>query len=159
MQPSMRWVIVPGFAAVAVLVALVLWQGRQASLVPNELEVAVATAPSRQIGAEGGHWYDYQQAYFAEDVKAGRTVMVAVHADWCTDCRAQAPVITRLIKEPRYDAAVGYVVDFDREREFLAEHKVRTQSTLIIFKNGEEVGRAVAITSEKDIRALFEQGL
>jgi thioredoxin 1 len=159
MQPSMRWVIVPGLAAVAVLVALVLWQGQQASLAPNELEVAVATAPSRQIGAAGGQWYDYRQAYFAEDVKAGRTVVVAVHADWCSDCRVQAPIITRLMKEPAYDKAVGYVVDFDRERAFLADHKVRTQSTLIVFKNGEEVARAVAITSEKDIRALFEQGL
>lgn len=159
MQPSMRWVIVPGLAAVAVLVALVLWQGRQASLVPNELQAAIATAPVRQIGADGGQWYDYQQAYFTADLKAGRTVLVAVHADWCSDCRAQGPVITRLIKEPPYEHAVGYVVDFDSERAFLADHRVRSQSTLIIFKNGEEVGRAVGITGEKDIRALFEQGL
>ncbi len=159
MQPSMRWVIVPGFVAVAAVVAAVLWQGRQASLVPTELDAAIAAAPVRQVGADGGQWYDYQQAYFTEDMKAGRTVLVAVHADWCTDCRAQGPIITRLMKEPAYEDAVGYVVDFDSERAFLADHKVRTQSTLIIFKNGEEVGRAVAITREKDIRALFENGL
>ena len=159
MQPSMRWVIVPGLVAVAVLAAMVLWQGRQASLVPSELEAAIAAAPVRQVGADGGQWYDYQPAYFADDMKVGRTVMVAVHADWCTDCRAQGPIITRLMKEPAFEDAVGYVVNFDSERAFLADHKVRTQSTLIIFKNGEEVGRAVAITSERDIRALFENGL
>ncbi len=126
---------------------------------PNELQAAVATAPMRQVGADGGQWYDYQQAYFTADLKSGRTILVAVHANWCTDCRAQGPIITRLIKEPPYEGAVGYVVDFDSERAFLADHKVRSQSTLIIFKNGEEVGRAVGITGEKDIRTLFEHGL
>ncbi|MBM3507110.1 MAG: thioredoxin family protein [Alphaproteobacteria bacterium] len=125
---------------------------------PGHRAVSVTAAP-RQVGADGGRWYDYEPATFVQDVGSGRTVLVAVHADWCGDCAVQGPIITRLIKEPGFETAVGYVIDFDSERRFLLDHKVRTQSTLLVFRGGAEVGRAVGNTSEKDIRALFQLGL
>ncbi len=55
--------------------------------------------------------------------------------------------------------AVGYVVDFDTQIDFLFDYWVRVQSTLIVFSGGEEVGRAIAITSAESIRELFMLGL
>jgi thiol-disulfide isomerase/thioredoxin len=159
MQPSLRLVTGAALTAAAALIALLLWPGRQAVQEPESPRTVITTAAPRQIGGDGGQWYNYAPDQFVDDVRTGRTVIVAVHADWCSDCRVQGPIITRLMKEPAYANAVGYVVDFDTERRFLADHKVRTQSTLIVFRNREEVARAVAITSEKDIRALFERGL
>ena len=67
--------------------------------------------------------------------------------------------MARLLQEPKFDEVAAYVVNFDRERKFLSAHKVRQQSTLLVFKDGVEVARSVADTNEARIRALFEQGL
>ena len=59
----------------------------------------------------------------------------------------------------RFKDGIGYVVDFDTQIDFLFDYWVRVQSTLIVFSAGEEVGRAIAITSAESIRELFMLGL
>lgn len=59
----------------------------------------------------------------------------------------------------RFKDAIGDVVDFDTQIDFLFDYWVRVQSTLIVFSGGEEVGRAIAITSAESIRELFMLGL
>ena len=121
--------------------------------------LAVTAALAWSGPAAAGEWFWYHADRFAADVAAGKTVMVAVHADWCTTCRAQAPVMLDVLAEPAFENAVGYVVDFDTEIDFLFDYWVRVQSTLIVFAGGEEVGRAIAITAPDSIRALFTLGL
>ncbi len=158
MQP--RTYLLAGLGAGAAVIAAALLVFAPSGRDPTASAATKLTAAAtRQVGGEDGQWYEYEPAFFAEDLTLGRTVLVAVHADWCIDCRAQSPIMSRLMLEPEFKDAVGYIVDFDHQRKFLAEHKVRTQSTLLVFKDGHEVTRAVAITSEPAIRALFEQGL
>ena len=52
-----------------------------------------------------------------------------------------------------------FQVDFDKQKGFLQEHKVRWQSTLIVFKGKEEKGRSTGDTDPGSIRALLEKGL
>lgn len=120
---------------------------------------AIVVASSGPVDRVGGAWHPYAPAAFTGDLATHRTVLVAVHANWCTDCAAQAPILARLLNDGEFAAAAGYVVDFDKERTFLATHKVRQQSTLLVFKDGVEVARSVADTNEGRIRALFERGL
>lgn len=145
--------IVVSVLAAALVVAGALWWLAFERAAPT---VALATRTAADLGPQ---WHDYRAAEFESDLAARRTVLVAVHADWCTDCAAQAPILARLMREPRFNDTVGYVVNFDRERKFLAAHKVRQQSTLIVFKDGVEVARSVADTNEGRIRALLERGL
>ena len=118
--------------------------------------VVVVMAP---VAAFAGEWRDYEPAAFAEAQRAGETIFVAVHADWCSSCRAQKPILDALVDEPRFDDAVAFVVDFDTQRDFRAEHQVRCQTTLIVFKGEDETGRSLGDRNQDRIRALFETGL
>ena len=121
--------------------------------------LALSMAAAWTNSAAAGEWFWYDPVRFAEDLAAGKTVFVAVHADWCTTCAAQAPDMLEVIAEAPFKDAIGYVVDFDTQIDFLFDYWVRVQSTLIVFSGGEEVGRAIAITSAESIRELFMLGL
>ena len=70
---------------------------------------------------------------------AGNPVIVHVHADWCSVCRAQIPIMERVLAGPAYKNVRTVRVNFDREKRFLADYKVVRQSTILIFKGGKEV--------------------
>jgi hypothetical protein len=54
---------------------------------------------------------------------------------------------------------VVYEVDFDTAKETLRRFRVQTQSTLIVFKGKDEVGRSTGDTDPARIRALVAKGL
>ncbi len=68
------------------------------------------------------------------------------------------PLLKSLVKEKAFDNAVAYRVDFDADKEFLSEHCVRWQTTLIVFKGKKEMGRSTADLNKNTIRKLFLKG-
>jgi thioredoxin 1 len=94
---------------------------------------------------------DYSDAAFETAKASGKPVVIEFHADWCPTCRAQAPVVRSL--------ATGkftiLTVNYDGQKNVVKKFGVRRQSTLIVFKNGEEVGRAVGITSKSSVANLL----
>ena len=69
------------------------------------------------------------------------------------------PLVESLIKEKTFDEAVAYRVSFDDDKTFLRTHKVRWQTTLMVFKGVKELGRSVADLNIDSIRRLFLKGL
>jgi thiol-disulfide isomerase/thioredoxin len=110
----------------------------------------VATA----IGAWARQPFD--ATAFAQAQAAGKTILVDVYASWCPTCRQQQPIITRLQTE-RPDLVV-FTVDFDRSKDVLKRFRAQFQSTLIVFKGKEEVGRSTGDTSTESIGALVAKG-
>ena len=110
-------------------------------------------------GAVAGEWKTYEPSAFAEAQDAGRTIFVAVHADWCPTCRAQRPILESLIDEAIFEDSVAFSVDYDKQKDFLREHRVRYQATLIVFKGLAEVDRSLADLNQTSIRELFAVGL
>lgn len=96
----------------------------------------------------------FTQAAFDAVVKAGRPVLVEVHAPWCPTCKAQRPILSELTSQPRFKNLVVYEIDFDSQKDALRALRVQTQSTLIVFKGGSEVGRSVGDTNPSSIAAL-----
>ncbi len=123
------------------------------------LRLAAVVMIFAPLAAFAGDWQAYEPAAFADAQQAGETIFVAVHADWCPRCRAQRPKLETLIREPEFQGAVGFVVNYDVERDFLAQHQVRYQTTLLVFKGATETGRSLGEQNPDRIRALFETGL
>jgi hypothetical protein len=69
------------------------------------------------------------------------------------------PLLESLLKEDQFKSAVAYQVDFDGGREFKGAHRIRSQTTLIVFKGGEERGRSIADLDIDSIRKLLSKGL
>ena len=101
----------------------------------------------------------YSDAAFDSAAASGKPILVQFHADWCPTCRAQEKVINSFRYNPEYKNLVILRVDFDSEKSVLQRFGVRRQSTLIVFKNGEEVGRSVGESSPDGIKNLFNKAL
>jgi len=81
-------------------------------------------------------------------------VIVDFYADWCWPCRALAPLLERFA-----EANAGKVkvvqLDIDRDEPLSEQYGVRTIPTLIAFKDGAEVRRAVNPQSRAALDALI----
>ena len=88
-------------------------------------------------------------ASFEEAVlKSDKPVLVDFGAEWCGPCRTIGPIIEELATEYEGRAVVGKV-DVDNNQEFTAKYGVRNIPTVLMFKDGEVVGRQVGVASKK----------
>ncbi|RKS55868.1 thioredoxin [Gillisia mitskevichiae] len=84
-------------------------------------------------------------ANFEETVlKSDKPVMVDFWAAWCGPCRMVGPIIEDISKDYDGKAVVGKL-DVDANQEFAAKYGVRNIPTVLIFQNGEVVGRQVGV--------------
>ena len=84
-------------------------------------------------------------ATFEETVlKSDKPVVVDFWAAWCGPCRMVGPIIDQISEEYADKAVVGKV-DVDANQEFAAKYGVRNIPTVLVFQNGEVVGRQVGV--------------
>ena len=100
----------------------------------------------------------FTQGDFAAAQKAGKPIFVAIHASWCPTCKAQKPILSELMPEPKFKNLVYFVVDFDSQKDAVYSFGAQMQSTLIAFK-GEQTGRSVGDTDRSSIAALLNKTL
>ncbi len=96
---------------------------------------------------------------FAAAQKAGKPILVEVHASWCPICKKQIPILGGLINEPKFKDMVVLRVDFDDQKPVVREFNVQKQSTLIVYKAGKEIGRSVGDTNAVSIEALLTSAI
>lgn len=98
-------------------------------------------------------------ANFEETVlNSSKPVLVDFWAAWCGPCRMVGPIIDEISTEYADKAVVGKV-DVDANQEFAAKYGVRNIPTVLVFQNGEVVGRQVGVAPKASytdaIDALF----
>ncbi|SFI69335.1 Thioredoxin [Bosea sp. OK403] len=101
----------------------------------------------------------FTTADFAAAQKAGKPILVEIHADWCPTCKAQAPIISDLRKQARFKDLMVMRVDFDGQKDAVKRFGARTQSTLITFKGSLETGRSVGDTNSASIETLLAKAI
>ena len=119
--------------------------------------VAALAAALVALSASAAEYAEpFEQARFDAALEAGGPVLVEVSAPWCPTCRAQQAILTDLLAEPDYAAFTAFEVDFDTRKDVLRAFRAQTQSTLIVFAGGAEVGRSVGDTRPDGIAALLD---
>lgn len=96
---------------------------------------------------------------FADAQKAGKPILVAIHASWCPTCAAQKPILSELTADRKFSDLVYFVVDFDSQKDVVRQFGARSQSTLISFNGSNERGRSVGDTNHASIAALLNKSL
>jgi len=107
--------------------------------------------------ASAGEIKPFSQAEFDRLTQAGQPVVVDVSATWCPTCKAQKPILEKLMKQPAYKDVTLLTVDFDSEKSTVRALKVSMQSTLVGFKGAQEVARSVGDTTESGIEGLIQK--
>jgi thioredoxin 1 len=106
-----------------------------------------------------GELRPYDKAAFDAAIKAGQPVVVHVHADWCSTCKKQQPTLVNLVKDGSLKDGTLFIVDYDKDREFLQAYKVRSQSTILVFKGGKESARLLGTTDAEKLRTDVTKAL
>jgi len=117
---------------------------------------ALAAAVLLAFSVLGHAAQPFDDQSFKQAQAAGKTILVDVAAPWCPTCRRQRPIVEQIEKET--PNLLVYEVDFDTAKDALRHFRVRYQSTLIVFKGTEEVGRSTGETDPTRIRALIAKG-
>ena len=121
-----------------------------AAIAANTAPIALALAAETRTFDSGS---------FAAAQKAGKPILLAIHASWCPTCKAQKPILSELMAEPKFKDLIYFVVDFDTQKDAVRFFGAQMQSTLIAFKGTKETGRSVGDTERSLIAALLNKAL
>jgi thioredoxin-like negative regulator of GroEL len=100
----------------------------------------------------------FTQEALAAAQAAGQPVAVHFHADWCGTCKQQEKVLAQLKTEPGLNLTL-LVADYDKEKDLRRALKVRSQSTMVVFRGKEEKARLGGDTDPAKFRAAFKAAL
>lgn len=92
-------------------------------------------------------------AFDQEVLQASDTYLVDFWAAWCGPCRMLGPVIEEISGEGHPGLSVGKV-NVDDNQELATRYGVMSIPTVIVFKGGKEVARAVGVKSKDDLLAM-----
>ena len=127
------------------------------------LTAAVSLATPLPALAEIAKDVDYTPKALRAALADGQTVFLDFKASWCTTCAAQGRVINALRDEnPAYDQGITFMIaDWDQwgQSQIVHDLNVPRRSTLIVLRGDQELGRIVAGTAQKDIKALMDLAL
>jgi thioredoxin 1 len=105
--------------------------------------------------------FDVVEADFPEKViEASRAhpVLVDFWAEWCPPCRALTPVLEQIIRG-LHGAVRLAKVEVDENMRLAGRYRLRGFPTVILFVNGEEIGRFSGARSAQQVRAFLTEHL
>lgn len=88
-----------------------------------------------------------------EVVECEKRVLVDFWAVWCGPCRMMSPVVDEIADEEE-DVKVCKV-NVDEEPELAARFGIMSIPTLLVFDNGEVVGKSVGAVPKENVLALL----
>ena len=92
---------------------------------------------------------------FDEKIKTG-IAMVDFWAEWCGPCKMAGPVVEELANEYKDKALVGKV-DVDAEPELASKYGVMSIPTVVLFRDGQEIGRQVGFAGKAGYVQLLQK--
>lgn len=101
----------------------------------------------------------FNQAAFNAAQKAGKPILVWVHAPWCPVCREQAKTIARVTAGQPYRNMEVFRIDYDTQKPIWQKFGATMQSTLIAFHGKRETARIAHDTDPKKVSAVIRSAI
>ena len=93
---------------------------------------------------------------FKELLSNKKIVLVDFFATWCGPCKMLAPVLEELHDDFKDDELVVITkVDVDEEQELLNKYRITSVPTLLLFKEGELVDKAIGYRSKNQLADMI----
>lgn len=129
----------------------------------RHLLVTGCAALAQPLPGFGAERVFYQPGLAESAMAAGKVVFLDFWTNWCSTCATQDRVIGDLrSSNPAYDASMTFItVDWDlySDSKLARDLRIPRRSTLVALKGNQEIGRIVAGTSKRDIKALLDAAL
>ncbi len=90
-----------------------------------------------------------------EVLESSIPVLVDFWASWCMPCRMLAPTIEKLAEENQGKLKVCKL-NTDENQNISAQYGIQGIPTLIVFKEGKEVGRTVGVMSKEKLQEKLD---
>jgi thioredoxin 1 len=101
----------------------------------------------------------FDQAAFDAAQKAGKPILVWVHAPWCPVCRKQEKTIARVTADPAYRDMQIFRIDYDTQKSLWAMFGATMQSTVIGFRGKRETARIAHETDDAKVTAVIHSAI
>lgn len=92
----------------------------------------------------------------SEVLQSDKPVLVDLWATWCAPCRMQGPIVEKLADELT-DVKIGKL-DVDENSDIAEKYNVMSIPTLLVFKNGEVVQKAVGVHTREQLIDMINSG-
>jgi len=98
------------------------------------------------------------ETFDREVLQAEGAVLVDFYADWCGPCRIMAPILSEIANEREGQIKVCKL-DVTQNMETASRYGIMSIPTLMLFKSGEVVDKAIGAMSKEQLQGRLDKAL
>ena len=88
-------------------------------------------------------------------IASGQPIIIDFWAEWCGPCKMLSPIIKEIADEVQ-GVKIGKV-NVDEEPDLAMKYKIMSIPTVMVFKNGEVVNKAIGMQTKAALLQLLNQ--